>query len=77
MKTLQEWRAERVMSVRDLAEAAGAGHKTIIDIEHGRRRPHRRTMRRIAEVLGVSPHEVTEFAEVLREDVQGGERAAA
>lgn len=77
MKTLREWRAERVMSTRDLAAKAGASHKTIIEIEYGRRRPHRHTMRRIAEALGVSPHDVTEFAEALRDDVQGGEKAAA
>ena len=74
MKTLREWRLDRMMSVRELAKAAGlASHKTIVDIEHGRLRPQYRTMRGICEALGVSGNDVTEFAAVL----EGKEKAAA
>ena len=74
MKTLREWRLERLMSVRDLAEAAGlSSHKTIIELEHGRQQPQYRTMRRICDALGVAAGEVTEFAAAL----EGKEKAAA
>ena len=47
MKTLREWRTEKLKSVRELAALAGVTHKTLIDLEHGRRRPTYDTMRRL------------------------------
>ncbi|MDP9363207.1 MAG: helix-turn-helix domain-containing protein [Chloroflexota bacterium] len=67
MKPLREWRIERLLSVRALAEAAGVQHKTVIDLEHGRRRPTYETIRRMSEALGVVPGEVEEFAATLEE----------
>jgi transcriptional regulator with XRE-family HTH domain len=67
VKTLRDWRTDKLMSVRALAEAAGVQHKTIIQIEYGRQQPHYGTMRRIADALGVAPAEITEFAAVLED----------
>jgi transcriptional regulator with XRE-family HTH domain len=67
MKTLREWRLERLLSIRQLAEASGVTAKTIVDIEHGRRQAQYATMRDISTALGVSATEVTEFAETLDE----------
>jgi DNA-binding XRE family transcriptional regulator len=72
MKTLREWRQERLMSTRDLAKAAGISDKTLIQVELGRQRPQWRTMRRLCETLRVQPRDVAEFAAVLE-----GEEAAA
>ncbi len=67
VKSLREWRTGRLWSVRELAAAAGVTHKTVIDLEYGRRRAHYATMRRITEALGVEPGEVVEFAAALEE----------
>ena len=72
MKTLREWRQERMMSTRDLAKTAGISDKTLIQLELGRQRPQWRTMRALCTALGVTPREVVEFAAVLE-----GEEAAA
>jgi len=67
LRTLREWRVERLLSVRQLAQESGVTAKTIVDIEHGRRRAHFATMRGICEALHVSPREVAEFARVIDE----------
>jgi DNA-binding Xre family transcriptional regulator len=65
MKPLREWRAERLLSTRDLAAKAGVSNKTINEIEHDRGTPTFRTMRRICDALSVAPGDVTEFAKAL------------
>ena len=67
MKTLREWRLDRLLSVRGLAAQSGVTAKTIVDLEYGRRRPHYDTMRKLCAALGVRPGDVTEFAEALAE----------
>ena len=76
MKTLREWRQERMMSTRDLAKAAGISDKTLIQVERGRQRPQWRTMRSLCETLGVQPRDVTEFAAVLNAADPGEQEAA-
>jgi len=73
MKTLREWRLDRLLSVRALEAASGVTQKTIIDAEYGRRRPSYGTMRRLCDALGVQPGDVAEFAAALEE---GGKDAA-
>lgn len=75
MKTLREWRQERLMSTRDLAKAAGISDKTLIQLEHGRQRPQWRTIRALCTALGITARDVSEFAAVL--DEPGEEEAAA
>ena len=61
MKTLGEWRTEKMLTIRDLAKSAHVSNKTISDIENGKVIPKFRTIRRLCEALGVSNTEVTEF----------------
>jgi transcriptional regulator with XRE-family HTH domain len=65
MRTLREWRIHRLLSITALADAAGITRKTLIDIEHGRRRPHYATMGKLSQALGVEPAEVMEFAAAM------------
>ena len=65
MRSLREWRIQRLMSITALAHAAGITKKTLIDIEHGRRRPHYATMGKLSQVLGVEPGEIAEFAAAM------------
>ncbi len=67
MKPLREWRAERLMSSKTLATAAGVSNKTVIQIEHGRQMPTFRTIQRICPALGVEPGDVEEFAAAIEE----------
>jgi transcriptional regulator with XRE-family HTH domain len=77
VKTLRQWRLEKLMSTKELATVAGVSNKTVVQIEHGRQVPLLRTIRRISEALDVPPREVQEFAEALEalEDLEG--KAAA
>ena len=65
VKTLRQWRLEKLLGTKALATAAGVSNKTIVQIEHGRQVPLLRTIRLISEALGVPPREITEFAEAL------------
>ena len=67
MKPLREWRTDRLLSIRELAERAGVTHKTIIQLEHGRQRASYATMRRLSDALQAPAGEITEFAEVLED----------
>ncbi len=67
MKTLREWRLDRLPSVRGLAAKSGVTAKTIVDREYGRRAPHSDTIRRLCAALDVRPGDVTEFAKALEE----------
>ena len=50
---LKELRRLRAMSQQELADAAGVGRNTISRIERGETGAQGRTLRRMAEVLGV------------------------
>jgi transcriptional regulator with XRE-family HTH domain len=65
LKTLREWRVERLLSLTSLAAQAGITKKTLIDLELGRRRPHYETMAALCQVLNVAPAEVIEFVATL------------
>jgi transcriptional regulator with XRE-family HTH domain len=67
MKTLREWRLDRLLSVRGFAAKSGVTAKTIVDLEHGRRTPQYETMRQLCAALDVRAADVTEFAEALEE----------
>jgi transcriptional regulator with XRE-family HTH domain len=66
MVKLRAQRQTKLMSIRDLAEAAGVAPQTIVTAESGKRRPHPSTMLKIAEALGVDAKEIDEFAEAIR-----------
>ena len=69
MPTLREIRLSQALSQRDLAKKAGVAPKTIIDLELGRQEPQLRTIRRLAEALGVNVVDVDEFRQAIEEKV--------
>lgn len=79
MRSLREWRAERLLSTKKLSALTGVSNKTILDIEHHKRVPTFRTIQRLSETLKVDPKEVTEFADAIarrsQDTLQGPARA--
>ncbi len=55
MERLKELRRERVLSLRELEEKSGVSYNTIWRLEDGRQGAHPRTIRKLAEALGVEP----------------------
>ena len=62
---LRAVRADRVLSMRELADAAGVASSTIALTEAGRTTPRPASMRRIARALGVHPRAIAEFRRAL------------
>lgn len=46
--------AARGVSLRDLESMSGVGRDTLIDLKHGRRKPHPETVRKVAAALRLS-----------------------
>lgn len=74
VRTLEQLRRERLLTIRDLAAAAGASTRTVVGIEHGRQTPHPGTIKRISAALGVEPKQVREFRLAMGLDAEEGER---
>ena len=55
---LRELREDRTLSARELAELAGVHYNTILRLENNQGGAHPRTIRKIAEALGVEPREL-------------------
>jgi transcriptional regulator with XRE-family HTH domain len=55
---LRELREESSLSMRELAALAGITHQTVYRIEHGQQSVQPRTLRKLADVLGVAPKEL-------------------
>ena len=72
MKSLRDWRIDRLLSLATLAGQAGITKKTLIVIEHGRRQPHYTTIAALCRALNVAPGDVTEFAAALAERHEDG-----
>jgi len=58
VKRLKELRRERVLSLRELEEKSGVSYNTIWRLEDGRQGAHPRTIRKLADALGVQPSEL-------------------
>jgi transcriptional regulator with XRE-family HTH domain len=58
VERLRELRREQVLSLRELEERSGVSYNTIWRIEDGRQGAHPRTVRKLAEALGVQPSEL-------------------
>ncbi len=58
MERLRELRREQVLSLRDLEDKSGVSYNTIWRLEDGRQGAHPRTIRKLAEALGVEPREL-------------------
>ena len=63
MQRLKELRRQKVLSMRELEEMSGVSYNTIWRLENGLTGAQPRTIRRIAEVLGVDPAELLEAEE--------------
>jgi transcriptional regulator with XRE-family HTH domain len=63
-KKLKALRQEKMLSQRDLAERIDSVQAVISELELGKRRARPKTVRKLAEVLGVEPKELV---------VRGGE----
>jgi transcriptional regulator with XRE-family HTH domain len=55
---LRELRRHRMLSLRELDERSGVAFDNINKLENERRRAQPRTLRKLAEALGVEPHEL-------------------
>ena len=58
MERLRELRLERALALRELGELSGVSLQTIWRIEAGRQGAHPRTIRKLAQALGVEPAEL-------------------
>ncbi len=58
MERLRELRRERALALRELGELSGVSLQTIWRIEAGRQGAHPRTIRKLAQALGVEPTEL-------------------
>ncbi len=64
-RPLRALRAERLLSMRGLAHAAGVALSTVYLIEAGRSTPRPSVMRRIAAALGADAHPIAEFRRAI------------
>jgi transcriptional regulator with XRE-family HTH domain len=58
VERLKELRKEQVLSLRELEVKSGVSYNTIWRIEDGSQGAHPRTIRKLAEALGVEPKEL-------------------
>jgi transcriptional regulator with XRE-family HTH domain len=58
VQRLRELRRQKVLSMRELEEMSGVSYNTIWRLENGLTGAQPRTIRKIAEVLGVEPAEL-------------------
>ncbi len=61
-KTLNEYRAERYLTVDEFAELLGVTPQTLYRIARRETHPRPTTIRKIARSLGVHPTEIAEFS---------------
>jgi transcriptional regulator with XRE-family HTH domain len=55
---LRQLRRQRALSQRDLMRITGIAHDTISRLETGKQRAQPRTIRKLADALGVEPREL-------------------
>jgi transcriptional regulator with XRE-family HTH domain len=73
--TLRRLRLERFFSQAELARRSGVHALTVTRLESGRTAPSTRTVRALAEALGVQPGELASPAEVAEADRRERSRA--
>ena len=57
---LRKLRDEKFLSQRELARAAGVSPTTVFKLEANQAEPHPRTIRKLAEALGVEPSKLVD-----------------
>ena len=60
---LKALRRRKMLSLRELGERSGVAFDNINKLENGQRRAQPRTLRKLAEALGVEPHELAKGEE--------------
>jgi transcriptional regulator with XRE-family HTH domain len=60
---LRQIRRVHALSLRDLARITGVAHDTISELETGKRQAQPRTIRKLADALGVEPRELMAIRE--------------
>lgn len=60
---LRELRRRRMLSLRELGDRSGVAFDNINKLENEKRRAQPRTLRKLAEALGVAPHELVKGEE--------------
>ena len=65
MPTLREARLQALLSMRQLARKAGLSATTVYLLENGKRSPQLLTIYKLSRALGIDPHELTEFQQVM------------
>ncbi len=70
MERLRHIRAQAGYSQQELADKSGVSQHTVSEIELGRRKPQGRTLRKLADTLGV---EVADFYRPRMRDIKVGE----
>ena len=63
MRRLRELRRQKVLSMRELEEMSGVSYNTVWRLETGKTGAQPRTIRRIADALGVDPAELVKEEE--------------
>jgi transcriptional regulator with XRE-family HTH domain len=58
MQRLRALRQKRVLTLRELEERSGVAYNTIWHLENGKREAQPRTIRKLADALGVDPGEL-------------------
>jgi transcriptional regulator with XRE-family HTH domain len=58
---LRELRADRALSMEELAKKAHVGYATVFRLEHGRVKAQPRTTRKLAKALKVDPSDLREL----------------
>ena len=74
---LVELRADRLLSIRGLAQKAGVSQRTVHTVERGTTRPTLNTVRKLSAALEIDPREVDEFREAIEKTVLGKVNAPA
>lgn len=72
-KPLNEYRAERYLTIDEFAELLGVTPQTLYRITRGETHARPTTIRKIAKSLGVHPSEIAEFARKPSSNGQGPE----
>jgi len=57
---LRKLRDEKFLSQRELARAAGISPTTVFKLEANQAEPHPRTIRKLAEALGIEPSKLVD-----------------
>ena len=68
---LVELRAQRLLSIRALAQKAGVSQRTVHTVERGMTKPTLETVRKLSLALDIDPREVEEFRAAIENTIRG------